>query len=151
MDAASRPADAQEALILQSVDRFIERDVRPVARSLEAADTYPAAIVDKLVALGVFGATIAPEHGGLGLSAVTYARMVERMSAAWMSVAGLFNSHLIMAQAVQRYGTPDQQRRFLPRFAAESCAAELRSPSPTAAPTSRPFALARAATAITTW
>jgi alkylation response protein AidB-like acyl-CoA dehydrogenase len=107
----------QERLILGAVDRFIERDVRPVARALEAADTYPAAIVEKLVELGMFGATIAPRHGGLGLSVVTYARIVERMSAAWMSVAGLFNSHLIMAAAVERYGTADQRRRFLPRFA----------------------------------
>jgi alkylation response protein AidB-like acyl-CoA dehydrogenase len=117
MDPASRPADGQEALILQSVDRFIERDVRPVARALEASDTYPAAIVDKLAELGIFGATIAPEHGGLGLAAVTYARIVERMSAAWMSVAGLFNSHLIMAAAIERHGSADQKRRFLPRFA----------------------------------
>ena len=117
MDAASPPADGQEALILQSVDRFIERDVRPVARALEASDTYPNAIVDKLVELGIFGATVAPEYGGLGLPAVTYARIVERLSAAWMSVAGLFNSHLIMAAAVQRYGTDEQRRRLLPRFA----------------------------------
>jgi alkylation response protein AidB-like acyl-CoA dehydrogenase len=109
--------DAQEALILQSVDRFLERDVRPVARALEAADTYPAEIVEKLRTLGMFGATIAPEHGGLGLPATTYAKIVERMSAVWMSVPGLFNSHLIMAGAVQRYGSPEQQRRFLPRFA----------------------------------
>ena len=109
--------DGQDALILESIDRFLERDVRPVARELEATDTYPAAIVEKLKALGVYGATIAPEFGGLGLSAVTYARIVERMSAVWMSVAGLYNSHLIMAQAVQRYGTPAQKRRFLPRFA----------------------------------
>jgi len=107
----------QERLILGAVERFIERDVRPVARALEASDTYPDAIVEKLVELGIFGATVAPEHGGLGLPAVTYARVVERLSAAWMSVAGLFNSHLIMAAAVQRYGTEDQRRRFLPRFA----------------------------------
>ncbi len=109
--------DAQEALILQSVDRFLERDVRPVARALEAADTYPAQIVEKLRTLGIFGATNAAENGGLGLPATTYAKIVERMSAVWMSVPGLFNSHLIMAGAVQRYGSPEQQRRFLPRFA----------------------------------
>ena len=117
MDSASRPGEGHEALILQSVDRLIERDVRPVVRALEAADTYPAAIVEKLVALGLFGATIAPEHGGIGLSAVTYARIVERLSAAWMSIAGLFNSHLIMAAAIERHGSADQKRRFLPRFA----------------------------------
>jgi alkylation response protein AidB-like acyl-CoA dehydrogenase len=109
--------DGQEALILQSVDRFLERDVRPVVHALEAADTYPAAIVEKLKTLGMFGATIAPEFGGLGLPALTYARIVERMSAVWMSVPGFFNSHLIMAAAVERHGTAEQKRRYLPRFA----------------------------------
>ena len=109
--------DGQETLILQSVDRFLARDVRPVVRELEAADTYPTRIADKLAALGLFGATIAPEHGGLGLPALTYARIVERMAAVWISVPGFFNSHLIMAAAVQRYGTEVQQHRWLPRFA----------------------------------
>lgn len=119
MSAKPQPhaGDEQETLILQSVDRFLERDVRPVVHALEAADTYPAAIVEKLQALGLFGATIAPEFGGLGLPAVTYARIVERMSAVWMSVPGFFNSHLIMAAAVERFGTDDQKHRFLPRFA----------------------------------
>ena len=110
-------SDEQEALILQSVDRFLEREVRPVVHALEAADTYPEAIVEKLKTLGLFGATIAPEFGGLGLPALTYARIVERMSAVWMSVPGFFNSHLIMAAAVERFGNDAQKRRFLPRFA----------------------------------
>jgi alkylation response protein AidB-like acyl-CoA dehydrogenase len=110
-------SDPNEALILESIDRFLERDVRPVAHALEAADSYPQDIVTKLCALGLFGATVLPEYGGLGLSAVTYARIVERVSAVWMSVSGLFNSHLIMAAAVQRSGTEEQKRRFLPRFA----------------------------------
>jgi len=109
--------DEQDSLILESVGRFLEREVRPVVRELEAADTYPTAIVEKLKALGLFGATIAPEHGGLGLPASTYAKIVESMSAVWMSVPGFFNSHLIMAGAVERYGTAEQKRRYLPRFA----------------------------------
>jgi alkylation response protein AidB-like acyl-CoA dehydrogenase len=115
-----RPAateDSQETLILQSVDRFIERDVRPFARELDATDTYPTEMVEKLKTMGLFGATIAPDHGGLGLSAVTYAKVVERMSAAWISVPGFFNAHLIMAAAVERYGTEKQMREWLPRFA----------------------------------
>jgi alkylation response protein AidB-like acyl-CoA dehydrogenase len=115
--APLREADEQEALILESVDRFLERDVRPVAHALEAADVYPVEIVEKLRTLGLFGAVISPEYGGLGLSALTYARIVERMSAVWMSVPGLFNSHLIMAVAVERFGTEEQKRRYLARFA----------------------------------
>jgi alkylation response protein AidB-like acyl-CoA dehydrogenase len=119
METIPQPAgsDSQETLILQSVDRFLEREVRPVVRAMDAADTYPAAIVEKLATLGLFGATIAPEHGGLGLPALTYARIVERMSAVWISVPGFYNSHLIMAGAVERFGTEVQQHRWLPRFA----------------------------------
>ena len=106
-----------ESLILDSVDRFLERDVRPVAHELEASDTYPAEIVEKMKALGLFGATIAQEYGGLGLPATTYAKIVERVSAVWMSVSGIFNSHLIMAAAVERFGTDDQKSKWLPRFA----------------------------------
>ena len=110
--------DDQEALILDSVDRFVERDVKPHAHELEANDAYPDEIVEKMKALGLFGATIAPEYGGLGLPATTYAKIVERVSAAWMSVSGIFNSHLIMAAAVQRFGTDEQKQRYLSRFAA---------------------------------
>jgi alkylation response protein AidB-like acyl-CoA dehydrogenase len=115
--AEQHPGIEQERAILDAVDRFIEREVRPVVHALEAADTYPTAIVEKLKALGMFGATVAPEFGGLGLPGVTYAKIVERMAAAWMSVPGFFNSHLIMAAAVERYGSEEQKRRFLPRFA----------------------------------
>jgi alkylation response protein AidB-like acyl-CoA dehydrogenase len=110
--------DDEESAILDSVDRFLERDVKPYAHELEAADAYPDEIVEHMKGLGLFGATIATEYGGLGLSATTYAKIVERVSAVWMSVSGIFNSHLIMAAAVERFGTEDQKGRYLPRFAA---------------------------------
>ncbi|MEE3289032.1 MAG: acyl-CoA dehydrogenase family protein [Pseudomonadota bacterium] len=114
-NAAKRTSE--EVMILDSVDRFLERDVRPVARELEASDTYPQSIVDRMVELGLFGATIAPEYGGLGLSAGTYATIIERICTVWMSVSGIVNSHLIMAAAVQRFGTDEQKQSYLPRFA----------------------------------
>jgi len=109
-------SDEDEALILDSIDQFLERDVKPVAHDLEAADEYPSEIADKMAELGLYGATISPEYGGLGLSAGTYVKIVERMSAVWMSVTGLYNAHLIMAAAVERFGTDDQKSAWLPRF-----------------------------------
>ncbi len=110
-------AGDDERLILDSVDRFLEKDVRPYVRDLERDDVYPAEMVDKMTALGLFGATIGPEYGGLGLSARTYARIVTRVSEVWMSLTGIFNSHLIMAAAVERFGTEAQKQKFLPAFA----------------------------------
>ncbi|MAP11567.1 MAG: acyl-CoA dehydrogenase [Gammaproteobacteria bacterium] len=106
-----------EAQILDAIDRFLERDVAPVAHDLEARDEWPAEIVEKMKGLGLFGATIGTEYGGLGLSASTYCKIVERVSAVWMSVSGIFNSHLIMAATVERFGTDAQKEAWLPRFA----------------------------------
>ena len=110
-------SDEDEALILDSIDQFLERDVKPVAHDLEAADEYPSEIADKMAELGLYGATISPEYGGLGLSAGTYVKIVERMSTVWMAVTGLYNAHLNMAAAVERFGTDDQKSAWLPRFA----------------------------------
>jgi alkylation response protein AidB-like acyl-CoA dehydrogenase len=111
------PSASDDALILDSIDRFLEREVAPVAHDLEHDDVYPERIVEGMKALGLFGATIAPEYGGLGLSAGTYAKIVARMSKVWMSITGIYNSHLIMAACVQRFGTEAQKREWLPRFA----------------------------------
>jgi alkylation response protein AidB-like acyl-CoA dehydrogenase len=67
--------------------------------------------------MGLFGCIIAERYGGLGLTASTYARVIERIAAVWMSVAGIINSHLIMAALVQRAGSEQQKRHYLPRFA----------------------------------
>ena len=107
----------QERIILDMVDRFLEKEVKPYAWQLEHDDEYPAEIVEKMKEMGLFGCLIAPEYGGLGLSTVTYAKIIEHISVVWMSVSGIINSHIIMAAALQRNGTEEQKRAFLPRFA----------------------------------
>lgn len=110
-------ANIDDAMILDSVDRFLHRDVKPYAQKLESEDAYPEDMVERMKELGLFGAVISPEYGGLGLSASLYARIVTRISSVWMSLSGIINSHLIMASAVQRFGTEEQRASFLPRFA----------------------------------
>src|SRR5204863_8900226 len=107
----------QEQLILDSVGRFLDREVKPHVHALEHDDIYPADIVEGMKALGLFGATIGADYGGLGLSATTYAKIVERVASVWRSLARIFNSHLHMAAVVERLGTPPQEESFLPRLA----------------------------------
>ncbi|WP_342643746.1 acyl-CoA dehydrogenase family protein [Rhodoligotrophos ferricapiens] len=109
--------DEQEQLILDSLDRFLDRHVRPYAMQLEHDDTYPDEIVEQMKELGLFGAIIPAEYGGLGLRPSTYAKIIERISTVWMSLSGIINSHLIMAHIVARKGTEEQRAKFLPRFA----------------------------------
>ena len=103
--------------IIDSIERWCERELRPVAKKFDHADEYPEPIVEQMKELGLFGATIDPEYGGLGLSAATYARLVMTIASVWMAPVGIFNSHLIMAACVQRHGTAEQKQRWLPKFA----------------------------------
>jgi alkylation response protein AidB-like acyl-CoA dehydrogenase len=112
-----RTVPEEDGAILEAIGKWLERDVRPHVHALEHDDIYPQEMVEQMKALGLFGATIGTAYGGLGLSATTYANIVQRVSEVWMSLAGIFNSHLIMAACVERVGTEEQKRNYLPRFA----------------------------------
>jgi alkylation response protein AidB-like acyl-CoA dehydrogenase len=110
-------ADTEDGEILATIDKWLARDVRPHVLKLDHADEYPHEIVAQMKELGLFGATIPVEYGGLGLNATTYAKIVETIAETWMSLSGIINSHLIMSACVARQGTPEQKAYYLPKFA----------------------------------
>ncbi len=122
---ASHPApryhvgpDSPEAKqILEAIDRWLVREVEPHVMKFEHDDIWPAQMVEQMKELGLFGATISPEYGGLGLSAELYGRIVTRISEVWMSLTGIFNSHLMMALLTERYGSEALKKKYLPKFA----------------------------------
>jgi alkylation response protein AidB-like acyl-CoA dehydrogenase len=110
--------DAQdEAQVLNTIDRWVARELKPIVREYDHADRYPTHIVEQMKELGLFGSTISPEYGGLGLTAVTYAKVVMSISAVWMSITGIINSHLMLALAIEKFGTPEQKAQWLPKIA----------------------------------
>ena len=111
-------ADSDEARqLLDAIDRWLKREVEPQVMKLEHDDVWPEAMVERMKAFGLFGATISPQYGGLGLSAQLYARIVARISETWMSLTGIFNSHLMMALLVEKFGSEVLKKTYLPRFA----------------------------------
>lgn len=102
----------------QTIRSFADREIRPVARGLEHAGTYPTAIVEGLTEMGLFGMTVPEERGGLGLDSVSLALVFEELSRAWMGVAGVLGSHSLACKMLVDHGTEEQQRRFLPDLAA---------------------------------
>ncbi len=103
--------------IVETVRRFVDKEVIPTARDLEHSDTYPQAIVDRMREMGLFGLMIPAEYGGLGESLLTYALCVEELARGWMSVSGVINTHFIVAHMIRQHGTEEQKKRFLPRMA----------------------------------
>src|ERR1700760_1222322 len=110
------PETDDDTQILNTIDRWVARDLKPIVREYDHADRYPDVVVEQMKELGLFGATISPEYGGLGLSAATYSRIIMSISSVWMSVTGIVNSHLMLALAIQKLGTPQQKSRWLPKL-----------------------------------
>jgi alkylation response protein AidB-like acyl-CoA dehydrogenase len=115
-------ATTDEDAMLETLETWLASEVVPHVMEFEHADRYPHEMVEQMREFGLFAATIPEEYGGLGLSASAYVRIVEAISRAWMSLTGVINTHLMVAELVRRYGTDGQRAHFLPRLAA----AELR-------------------------
>jgi alkylation response protein AidB-like acyl-CoA dehydrogenase len=118
------PADARRTIdgddeeqLFATIDRWLEKDVRPVVKHHDHGDIYPTEVVEQMKAFGLFGATISPAYGGLGLPATTYAEIVMRISSVWMAITGIFNSHLMLAMAIEKFGSSAQKARWLPKLA----------------------------------
>jgi alkylation response protein AidB-like acyl-CoA dehydrogenase len=109
--------EADEAPLLAAIEQWIERELIPIVREYDHADRYPKHIVEQMKELGLFGATVSQDYGGLGLPATTYAKLVMRIAAVWMSITGIFNSHLMLALAIEKFGTAAQKRQWLPKLA----------------------------------
>ena len=116
----ARPGTVDEATraeIVDTVHKFVERDVIPVASELEHTDTYPEQIVKQMKELGLFGITIPEEYGGLGLDLLTYIGVIEELAYGWMSLTGIVNTHTMAATLIMAHGTDEQKQRWLPVMA----------------------------------
>jgi alkylation response protein AidB-like acyl-CoA dehydrogenase len=103
--------------IIETVRRFVAKEVTPVALELEHEDRYPADIIAGMRELGLFGVTIPEEHGGLGADLLTYIGVIEELAYGWMSLSGVINTHTMVATLLMQHGTDEQRARWLPSMA----------------------------------
>lgn len=116
-NAQHRIDPEEEQAFMDAIQKWITRSVKPVVMEHDHEDKWPEQLVGEMADMGLFGATIGEEYGGLGLPATSYAKIVAEIASHWMAITGIFNSHLIMACAVERFGTAEQKAKWLPKFA----------------------------------
>jgi alkylation response protein AidB-like acyl-CoA dehydrogenase len=106
------------AALRDSVRTFCDAHVRPTARDRDRSESFPAELLPGLVEIGVIGAVVPEEHGGAGLDAAGYRVVIEELGAADSSLRSLVSVNLgLVAGSILRWGTPQQQARWLPGLA----------------------------------
>jgi alkylation response protein AidB-like acyl-CoA dehydrogenase len=108
--------DEQKA-ICEMVHQFADEQIIPNAEHYDHEDEFPEPIVEQMKELGLFGAMIPEEYGGMGLDLTTYAMIVEELSRGWISVSGIINTHFIGAYLLMKFGSEEQKQKYLPRMA----------------------------------
>jgi len=112
---SSLTSDEQEMVGL--VGRFVDERVVPRVREFESVDEYPEEFIEEMKELGFFGLLVPAEHGGADVSAACFARVTEELARGWMSLAGAIGGHSVISYLIRTFGTPAQQRTYLPAMA----------------------------------
>jgi alkylation response protein AidB-like acyl-CoA dehydrogenase len=108
---------SEELLVLDTVRAFIDRDVKPVVRSLEHSNTYPEELIERMKELGIFGLAVPPPWGEAPVSMPCYALVTAELARGWMSLAGAMGGHTVVCKLLVAFGTAEQKDRYLPRMA----------------------------------
>jgi len=113
-----------ERLFRDSVLEFAGREIRPLVRQMDEDARMPRTLIDRLFALGVMGIEIPERHGGAGARFFHAVLAVEALSQVDPSVGVLVDvQNTLVVNALLRWGSDEQQARFLPKLAAASVGA----------------------------
>jgi acyl-CoA dehydrogenase family protein 9 len=103
-------------MILESVRKFVDAHVDPA--KIDRDHTISKEVLDGMKELGLFGMIIPQEHGGIGLSASSYARVMQEVASYDASLAVTLGAHQsIGLKGILLFGTEEQRSKYLPKLA----------------------------------
>ena len=111
-----RPTGEQE-LLRRTVREFAEGEIRPHVMAWDEAQTFPAALLPKLAAIGLMGIQVSDDLGGAGLSALEYCICIEELARVDPSIALSVAAHNGLCVAhLGLFGSDAQKQAYLPRL-----------------------------------
>jgi short-chain 2-methylacyl-CoA dehydrogenase len=126
IDAAPRPLTAlteDEKLFQSTVRKFAREEIRPYVREMDEAGVFRKDLIRQFFEMGLMGIEIPEEYGGQGGTFFQAMLAVEELSAVDPSAGVIVDvQNTICNNALLRWASPEQQRRFLPRLASDTVA-----------------------------
>ncbi|MGH3971309.1 MAG: acyl-CoA dehydrogenase family protein, partial [Mycobacterium sp.] len=113
----SKGLNDDEAMLVETVRQFVDKEVRPTVREREHANEYPGAWIEQMKRIGIYGLAIPEEYGGSPVSMPCYVLVTQELARGWMSLAGAMGGHTVVAKLLTLFGTEEQKRQYLPAMA----------------------------------
>ncbi|MDE2476668.1 MAG: acyl-CoA dehydrogenase family protein, partial [Alphaproteobacteria bacterium] len=104
-------------MLRETVRNFAAAHVAPRAETIDRENKFPRDLWPELGKLGLFGVTVPEKDGGAGMGYVEQVVAVEELSRASASVGLSYGVHAnLCVNQLNRFGTPEQKSRYLPRL-----------------------------------
>ncbi len=113
-----------EILFRDSVRQFAEDKIRPLAKEMDEKGAFDRALLDQFFQLGLMGIEIPEQYGGAGGKFFEAILAVEEFSRADASAGVIVDvQNTLVANAILRWATEDQKKRYLPKMSADTVGA----------------------------
>lgn len=107
-----------QRLARETAREFAEKRLKPLAQRFDEEEAIPREVYAEAAELGFFGLMVPAEYDGMGLDPVGYVCVMEELAracAAFQICLTVHNS--LVCGAVQRFGSEEQRKKYLPRLA----------------------------------
>ncbi len=107
----------EHKLIRETVRNFAEKEIKPVAASLDEEERFSPELTRRMGEIGLFGMNIPEEFGGAGMDTLSYIIAVEELARVDGSQAATLAAHNSLGIGpIYYYGTEEQKQKYLPRL-----------------------------------
>ena len=109
----------EQKLISETAREFADKEISPRVKENDRAARFDRELASKLGEVGYLGAPVAEEYGGRGLDYLGYGLIVEQVGRADSSARTVVSVQTsLVAGSIERWGTEEQKKRWLPRLCA---------------------------------
>jgi butyryl-CoA dehydrogenase/short/branched chain acyl-CoA dehydrogenase len=113
-----------EVLFRDNVRQFADEKVRPLAREMDEKGVFDKALIAQFFQLGLMGIEVPEQYGGAGGKFFEAILAVEELSRADASAGVVVDvQNTLVNNALWRWATPEQKKRYLPRMTADTVGA----------------------------
>src|ERR1700686_254442 len=113
-----------EILFRANVRQFADDKIRPLAKEMDEKGVFDHALLEQFFHLGLMGIEIPEQYGGAGGQFFEAILAVEEFSRADASAGVIVDvQNTLVANAILRWATEDQKKRYLPTMAADTVGA----------------------------
>jgi alkylation response protein AidB-like acyl-CoA dehydrogenase len=113
-----------EILFRDNIRQFAEEKLRPLVKEMDEKGVFDKQLIDQFFQLGLMGIEIPEQFGGGGGSFFEAILAVEEMSRVDASAGVIVDvQNTLVINALVRWATDEQKKRYLPRMASNTCGA----------------------------